>query len=159
MKRRIQSKEVLQTMQIILDEFEPFQSKLALWSVIYVKIGETCFPGNQWQDATSSVLQMWIDEMIRLLYGGVDSIDLPFMDGDYCIRLVRQDTKQAIVSFIAPCEQIVLTEVVDLIYFARQLLSAASKIQNFYSAFRSSKQLQQLGVKTDILRLNLKKDI
>ncbi|MBQ8814994.1 MAG: hypothetical protein IJZ85_10935 [Lachnospiraceae bacterium] len=55
----------------------------SIWGNIYIEIDGTCFPDNEWYDAVSSVLEMWIDCVIEFVRKKKEKCVLFFMDGPY----------------------------------------------------------------------------
>ncbi len=57
-------------------------SHYSLWGEIYVEVDGRCFPGEEWYDIASSILDMWLQNLIELLRGKKRQ-RLYFMDGPY----------------------------------------------------------------------------
>lgn len=54
---------------------------------LYVQFGELRFPDAGWNDFVVVVLGWWCRACYQLLDGGEDSLEVPFMDGPYRVRL------------------------------------------------------------------------
>lgn len=143
-------------MQVIIEQFEPYHERCPLWSILFVKIDEVCFPGKHWRDATSSVLSIWLDNIDKLLSGMTKSVYLPFMDGDYSLELTWQSQNQASVRFRGSNNIIMLEQEIDLQYFGRQILSAVGKMKKEYAAHLETYQLRELSKLAEKLRVTLK---
>ncbi len=146
----------MQKMQVIVEQCEPYRERYALWSVLYVKIDETCFPYESWLDATSAVLCIWLENMNKLLSGLRESVSLPFMDDDYSFSLTRSAHNCAVVRCYGPKNITVLEQEIDIFYFGRQLLSAVGKIEKYYVANLNTPQLKELSNLADKFRVTLK---
>lgn len=118
-------------MRLIVSDFSPHQYSYPLWSVIYVKIADVCFPDDKWWDATSSVIDMWIGSVYSLLCGSIDRCSLSFMDGDYTIDIVRTEKHIMRVTWFHGNTKVAYFEEVDLLYFVRQLLAVTTQILNY----------------------------
>lgn len=143
-------------MQIILDDMERYQESYALWSVLFVRVKDICFPSHRWYDATSAVLSIWQQEIIRLISGSADCVRLPFMDGDYEIVLTRSDHEIVSAKLLMPDALAVWEGELDFIYFSRQLLSAVGKLRAYYSNNLDSPQMRELSSLADRLRITMK---
>lgn len=55
----------------------------SIWGKIYVEIDGAYFPDNEWYDAVSSVLEMWMDSVIGFIRKKKEKCVLYFMDGPY----------------------------------------------------------------------------
>ncbi len=50
----------------------------------YIEINDILFPNKGWSDIISSILNMWIDNIIKLLQGDLKTrVEFDFMDGPY----------------------------------------------------------------------------
>lgn len=136
-------------MRLIVSEFDAFSSKFPLWSKIYVTLGEVAFPSTNWFDATSSVLEMWMDQVIGLICGTTTHAQLHFMDGAYYIDIVAHSSERATVRCIDSLGVEVAHDDINLLQFGRQLLSAVSVVTSFYEGYdaKSIQVLQHLSKK------------
>jgi len=123
-------------LMVTVDCIEPPNGRFPIWSNLYIQYGLWAFPSENWNDATSAVLAMWMDNFTKLLQNANVAVELSFMDGDYRIEVQLKEGFQAQFSFFSgeSCERVISQ--VDIQHFARQLLSASSKI-----AFVDSKQV------------------
>ena len=142
----------MQKIRIIVDSFEEFQDRIALWSRIYLTAGEFCFPSNCWTDATSAMLVMWADNISNILTGATSAAELFFMDGEYTVVLETTSLLEGHMRFLGPNGEIGVLYEVDLMYFARQVLSACAKVTNHYQEFYNAYQLQELTDAAEYLR-------
>ena len=143
-------------MRLVISEIEQYRRPFPVWSVIYVILSDKTFPDDTWWDASSSLLTYWSLSLIRLLCNSQTTCDLPFMDGDYEIRLTKLDEKKANAVFLASDEKIILSEEIDLLFFVRQILRAIEKIKQATEAsILSSQELQEMSVAASKLRTML----
>lgn len=142
--------------KIVLDETEPYQERYALWSILFVQVDDICFPSQQWYDATSAVLSIWLQEIIRLIGGSSNCVRLPFMDGDYEISLARLDHENFSAKFLKSETLILWEGEPDVYYFARQLLSVVGRLRAYYASNSASPQMKELSSFSDKLRMVLK---
>ena len=117
--------------RIIIDDLSPRREQFSLWSIIYVKVNETCFPDDAWSDATSSVLVIWNTNTYKLLCGCAKYCELPFMDGDFEIKLTATEKRLAQMSLCQDENEIEHFDDVDLLYFVRQLIAASTKVLEY----------------------------
>jgi hypothetical protein len=54
---------------------------------LFVQLGDLQFPDAHWNDFIIVVLGWWCRACCRLLTGDEESLEVPFMDGPYCVRL------------------------------------------------------------------------
>ena len=57
--------------------------------IIYVTIGDSIFPGDQWYDKVYTDLKTWLPNLLSFGNRHTDSCILQFMDGPCQIKLVR----------------------------------------------------------------------
>ena len=112
-------------MRLVVSDFEKYRDGFPLWSTIYLQTGERCYPCEGWVDATSAILEMWINDIIGLINGTEKSKYLHFMDGDYVMQLIKHSGTAIVVKFFDQKGE-VIAGTVDLLFFALQLLSADS---------------------------------
>lgn len=123
---------LMEKMRLIVQNFEEYRERFALWSELWVETDALSFPCPNWTDATTSVLEMWLTGMAGLLNGSASIATLHFMDGDYCIHLEKQSGSAAKATLTGPKDEMVAELTVDLLYFARQLLAAVGKLTQHY---------------------------
>lgn len=142
--------------RIVIDSFDPYRENFALWSRLYVEIGEDCFPCASWTDATSSVLSMWLHSINRYLLGNTDTVTLPFMDGDYAMQLEALPNGEALLR-CTNGDAVTTEQEIDVLYFARQLLAAVGKIEKQYEAHTDTPQIRELLSLANNLRNTINK--
>lgn len=76
------------------------QSSLPIWGVIYVESNGYSFPDEDWYDAVSSILDMWLATVINFMCSKNSLCELYFMDGPYRLRLNRVSTSEVNVSML-----------------------------------------------------------
>ena len=86
-------------MQLYLEdlEFAPDQIKrgFSTGGALFVSIGNTYFPQENWYDMAWLDLKYWIPRLVSFCSNHTDSCQMPFMDGPYTIKLTR--TKNNII--------------------------------------------------------------
>ena len=89
-------------LQVVVDDFESATAfhKGALWSKVLVSVNGWCFPDDNWTDAASAVLIMWIDSILSVYSGASVEVELHYMDGDYRINILSADCIHATAVFI-----------------------------------------------------------
>ena len=75
--------------EIDIDVLRP-NAGYSIGGTIYVTIGDAFFPEDQWYDLVYTDLKIWLPGLISFACNHTDSCILNFMDGPYCIRLLRQ---------------------------------------------------------------------
>lgn len=120
----------MEKMQIIVSDFDSYKPPFSLWSIFYVQCGEACFPEHEHWDLTTTLLEMWLDNMCGLLFGVSTQCTLPFMNGDYSIQLILSGIHSVKVIWMKNKKAKGVFDEIDLLYFVRQLLSAASLALN-----------------------------
>lgn len=143
-------------MKLIVESFDDSSSPFPIWSVVYVQVEDISFPCQQWYDATTSILVMWINAVSKLIAGTESEVILNFMDGDYSIRLVTNDGKRAAAFFYGPDSQIVSHNTIDLRYFGRQILSAVGKLRKHTSTLSEHRAVQEVITEAEVLRTIIK---
>ena len=77
------------------------------------------------------------------------------MDGDYRIELTLTGSKEALATCLNPKNEVVISDTIDLLHFARQLLAAIGKIQKQYFNYSNSRTLQNLTYEAAALRKSI----
>lgn len=146
----------MEKMQIVVNDFEKLKAPYPIWSVVYVRTKDMAFPSERWTDATSSILVIWMNAACRLACGIANEIQLPFMDGDYFIKVEKIRNEVAFASCIAPNNNIEIYTQIDLMYFYRQMISAASKLKRHYPDHMQSYHILEVCAAADQLRAALR---
>ena len=142
----------MKKMRLVVSDFEDYHDTFPIWSKIYVEVDGIFFPDFEWWDATSSILEMWIENVIDLMNGYFDSCVLYFMDGDYSIKLTRKNNDEAVAVCIAPQSKLVISSNITLSSLGHQLLLAGEKIINVYSDQLETSFVNNLSNKVNKLR-------
>ena len=143
--------------ELLVSDFEEFNDAFALWSIIYIRIGNQCFPDNRWWDATSTILEMWISNVELLIKRTKESVELDFMDGDYAINLTCTSKNNIDVECVTPQGDIVLHTTTDLLYFSKQLLGAVERVKEYYSESLDTPSLKSLLAASKELEITVDK--
>lgn len=148
----------MEKMQIVVSDFEKLNAQYPIWSIICLKFKDRSFPSEKWTDATSSILVIWINAILPLIYGAKNEVQLSFLDGDYSIRIKSYNEKEVFISCIDPNHQTVLHAQIGLKYFCRQMLSATSKLAQHFSDHMQSQQVFEVCAAAEKLRAALRVD-
>ena len=146
----------MKKIQVLVDSFEPFRERFPIWSKICIKVDDLCFPDKAWIDATSSILVIWIDNLIKVLNGSTNTVDLFFLDADCSMKIVSTSLHKVCMFLYSSGERIATLEEVDMLYFTRQVLSASSKFMQQYQQFCYSQQVQEVSDAAARLRRQLR---
>ena len=68
--------------------------------ILYVTVGDTAFPCEEWYDIVFTDLKFWIPRIISFGSNHADTCLLPFMDGSCQIRLLRDSDGKIFVGCI-----------------------------------------------------------
>jgi len=156
----------LEKIRIIVDEKTLELAKVQLESgkiyerisgVLYVQLGDLCFPDSKWNDLCASILAMWLLSVNKHLLCQEKKTTLYFMDGAYSINLTYQNRCQSLMQFMNPNGLCVLEAEMDIQYFARQLLAASACITHHFSQYQENRSIQELSKLENTLRTTLRK--
>lgn len=145
----------MEKMQLVVCNFEEYREKFSPWSIIYITLNKQAFPDNLWWDVSSSILEMWARNLNLLVSKREKHCVLYFMDGDYRIELTLTGSKEALATCLNPKNEVVISDTIDLLHFARQLLAAIGKIQKQYFNYSNSRTLQNLTYEAAALRKSI----
>ena len=107
----------------------------SVWGSICVRIGESCFPDEQWDDVVSSILDMCISEFCDFLTQSRKKCTLYFMDGPYWIALRRKQKGEVIAVLTDDIHRRRLElSNMDVEAFAESLLASARAFVEICSA-------------------------
>jgi len=93
---------MIEDVEIIVDENSLDISKHgSIYGEIFFKVGETCFPGPEWDDFPVVILKWWIDAWKAIWIGksGTAS-EFLFMDGPVKIKIKKLNEETAALDFI-----------------------------------------------------------
>lgn len=142
--------------QIIVCNFDHPTDCFPLWSNLCIKCDDYYFPSSNWNDAMSSILTMWAEQINRLLLGSSTQAVLSFMDGDYSISLTSSSRVGAYADFLHPQGSMKINGIIDLVYLARQILAAVEKAKTHCAKHRNEQTIRELIFAADKLRATLK---
>ncbi len=146
----------MEKMRIVIDENSIESTSLgSIWSVFFLQLGEEFFPFEQWNDLSADILSMWIPSMCTLLQGHSEQVDLYFMDGPYFLTLKRENNHEASVHFFKRNIPAASSSIIDIYYFARQMISACEKICNRWPLHNKPHKIVELSSHASALRLTL----
>lgn len=94
--------------------------------VIYVSLGELCFPAEKWHDLISVDLERWLTGLISFSLNHTDTCMLPFMDGPYAIKIQREENG-AIVADCLWDSKVVLRKIIDFVGFLKSVLKCVRR--------------------------------
>ena len=78
----------------------------AIWGEINIRIDGTCYPSDVWYDCISSILDMWMDEIVGLICNKTKQCNLYFMDGPYVLQVTLISKNSTLFSFQANGERV-----------------------------------------------------
>lgn len=103
-------------------------NKSAIWGKIFIQINDSYFPDTQWWDAVSSILDMWIVELIEYIHNKSPECCLYFMDGPFMVKLSNiNNSGYVLVSCKKESETILSNTTVPLSAFIDGVLTATNK--------------------------------
>ncbi len=146
----------MEKLRILIDEKSIESTELgSIWSIFFLQLGEECFPFEQWDDLCADILSMWIPSMDKLLQGYSEQVDLYFMDGPYFLTLKRENNHEASVRFFKRDIPTAFSNIIDIYYFARQMLSACEKVCKHWPLHDRPRKIVELTSHASALRLTL----
>lgn len=114
----------MDTFELKLENLE-FQETCANYSSVYgtfyARVNGNGFPEDGWYDAASSMLEMWLDEILEFTNNSSEAF-LYFMNGPYLLRLTKLNNDKITISCISDHRIEQARVVVDLYEFIRNLL-------------------------------------
>lgn len=100
-------------------------------AIIYVMIGTTEFPGEQWYDMVFTDLKTWLPGLISFGRNHTDFCVLSFMDGPFQIRFTRQNNGATFVSCMRNNEPMIQEIEVDFSEFLESVIKCVRKYDRF----------------------------
>jgi len=93
---------------ILTDKNTFEKNKRNIVGELYIKIDNFYFPSYGWSDIISSVLDMWMDNLISLIQSDRDDEikELFFMDGPYYLRIIGIKDDNVVITMFAHDKQI-----------------------------------------------------
>lgn len=108
-----------------LDDITHYDSN-STGGTLYVSYGDSFFPEESWYDLVSVDLKRWMPALISFGANHSDMCNLEFMDGPYCIRLMRQENNKVVAKFYDSNKLIDQTEV-DILSFLASVTACCRK--------------------------------
>jgi hypothetical protein len=116
------------------DRFFARSKSGAIWGTIYFQIGDNqFFPGKGWTDLVAAFVAGWLEALLRVTTGTVESHRVSFLDGPYAVDISMPQKGLANLSFVHN-EESKLFAVAELrhlrahaVSVARELLSACQQ--------------------------------
>ena len=124
-------------------------------SNICVQIDNFSFPSENWFDITGSVISIWLISTNKHLLRYEETTELFFMDGDFSIRLVRQNARCSTAYFLDSNNVCIQKSAIDIQYWSRQLLAVSAKIINHFPQYSSEPSIIELKRQSSILKSTL----
>lgn len=135
------------------DDPEASHPKISpFWGTIYIKTDSTSFPCDNWYDALSAVLSMWLFETaVFISKKRKTAYKLYFMDGPYCIRLSPAE-RDNVISAELISNNTVINAIDKDIYFQEfiqqmldtsQILLADRRTHKFIAASNELRQARE----------------
>lgn len=108
-----------------------FHSGYTVGGILYVTIGDTPFPGEQWYDIPFTDLKIWIPRILSFGRNHTDSCQLSFMDGPCQIRLLRHDDGKICVSCLRDQHIEIQNAEIDFPSFLNSVAKCAREYDRF----------------------------
>lgn len=103
--------------------------KLPIWGVVYIQLGEISFPDKEWDDAVSSILVMWSEEVSQFIASQYkNKCDLYFMDGPFKIQLFMNTSGNIVASFVGNNKVLVSEAEIQITDLVTQLQNASKEL-------------------------------
>ena len=100
--------------------------QVAAWGEIYLTIGKTSFPFENWTDVVSSVLDMWTENIIDFVRKKKTQCTLFFMDGPYNVRVYARKNNYITLICRDDYGNVFVRSVVELATFLEKILICTS---------------------------------
>lgn len=135
-------------MRLIVSQLEPTSQNAIIpqkiWGCIYVQNGQLYFPSKDWNDAVSSILDMWLSVMVEMIIDNKKRGSLFFMDGPFHIQICRGNKDSLVVSLL---ENNSIVHDVFSISFTDFVSTILSSVEHFV-CFCKERQLSFLQSRT-----------
>ncbi len=144
----------MEKMRIVLDENSlHISASGSIDGNIFFDVGGYCFPEENWFDYPSTLLVWWMDVTNCFSLGHMVAADLLFMDGPYRIVLKPVSSRECMAYFYDR-DSCIYTAMIDLSYFCRQLLAAATKLTDQFPDMQIQ-EYEALITLAEKIRVNL----
>lgn len=97
-----------------------------IWGTVYVEYDDFCFPEKEWDDAVSSIFDMWLFEINRYVNDDADCCELHFMDGPFVICLKRLSQDYVCVSLVKRPDEVQRKFVVPFDALIKEMLKCTN---------------------------------
>lgn len=97
-----------------------------IWGTVYVEYDGFCFPAEEWDDAVSSMFDMWLSEINRYVNTDCDRCELDFMDGPFVICLKRLPQDYVCVSLVKRPDEVQRKFIVPFDALIKELLKCVN---------------------------------
>ena len=106
--------------------------------ILYVTIGDTAFPCEEWYDTVFTDLKSWIPGILSFGSNHTDVCLLPFMDGPCQIKLSRDRDGKILVSCIRKNHAEMQNAEIDFPSFLKSVAKSAGEYDRFLYINRSA---------------------
>lgn len=126
-----------------------------IWGDIFVEVNGHFFPDKNWSDAVSSILDMWLPNLISFMCGKNKECELYFMDGPHRIHLEWGHSQEINLSMLSGDKENATTTC-DVDEFINSIVSGVDYFcehcREYNSYFLSSKTFSRIEKGTKKLR-------
>lgn len=99
--------------------------------ILYITIGDTAFPSEEWYDIVFTDLKSWIPGILSFGRNHTDSCLLPFMDGPCQIKLLRDSHGKILASCIRNNYAQMQNIEIDFLSFVNSVAKCAREYDRF----------------------------
>ena len=119
---------------------------------LYFAVGDGFFPSEHWYDCAYLDLKTWLPRLISFGNNHTDSCELPFMDGSYAVRLIRNKDGIIQVDFMSNAKIIISQQDADISLLLKSALSCCRKYDRFlYENGKSNRFQEEIKTLTKLL--------
>lgn len=98
---------------------------------LYFAVGDGFFPSEHWYDCAYLDLKTWLPRLISFGSNHTDRCELPFMDGSYAVRLIRNNDRIIHADFMSNANIIISQQDADISLLLKSALSCFRKYDRF----------------------------
>ena len=119
---------------------------------LYFAVGEGFFPSEHWYDSAWLDLKTWLPRLISFGSNHTDSCELPFMDGPYTLRLIRQKDGTIHTDFLFNTAVVRSLQDLNVRLLLKSALSCCRKYDRFlYENGKSNRFQEEIKTLTKLL--------
>lgn len=110
---------------------------------LYFAVGDGFFPSEHWYDCAYLDLKTWLPRLISFGSNHTDRCELPFMDGSYAVRLIRNNDRIIHADFMSNAKIIISQQDADISLLLKSALSCCRKYDRFLYENGKSNRFQE----------------